>query len=356
MNARIAAILVAALLVLGGGALFLQQQGRSQRPAESGVLGQPLLKGLQAAAVSTIRIGEPGATLTLERKDVRWVIAERAGFPADLGKVRDFVIQAIALKVGQSEPIGDKDRARLLLDAAGTRVEFKDTQGKMLASFIAGRKFFRREPENPDKAAADGRFVLLPEEPGRVVVVASPLTQVTARTAEWVSHQGLAIEKLRTLEYRPAAGEGWKIERAGDNAEWQLAGAKPHEKLEITKANAAAYSLQNLDIADVAASDMRPEDSGLDQPARITAATFEGLTYTIKVGKPAGEQYHVAFTVAGEPKAEGKDAEARNRKLAERLPREKALADYVLLVAKGRLDDVLKARAELLARPQEQKK
>ena len=356
MNARIAAILVAALLVLGGGALYLQQQGRSQRPAESGTLGQPLLKGLQAAAVSTIRIGEPGATLTLERKDARWIIAERAGFPADPGKVRDFVIQAIALRVGQSEPIGDQDRARLQLDASGTAVEFKDAQGKTLASFIAGRKFFKREPENPDKAAADGRFVLLPDDAGRVVVVASPLTQVTARTAEWVGRQGLAIEKLRTLEYRPAAGEGWEIERATDNAVWKLAGAKPHEKLEITKANAAAYSLQNLDIADVAASDSKPEDTGLNQPALITAATFEGLTYTIKVGKLAGEQYYAAFSVAGEPKAEGKDAEERQRKLAERLPREKALADYVLLVAKGRLDDVLKARAELLAKPEAKQK
>ncbi|TAN54095.1 MAG: DUF4340 domain-containing protein [Betaproteobacteria bacterium] len=356
MNARIAAFLVAALLVLGGGALLLQQQGRSQRPAESGALGQPLLKGLQAAAVSSIRIGEAGATLTLERKDARWIIAERAGFPADLGKVRDFVIQAIGLKVGQSEPIGDKDRARLQLDVSGARVEFLDAQGKTLASFIAGRKFFKREPENPGQAAADGRFVLLPDDPGRVVVVASPLTQVTARTAEWVSRQGLAIEKLRTLEYRPAAGEGWKIERAGDNTEWQLAGAKPQEKLEITKVNAAAYSLQNLDIADVAAGNLKPEDTGLDQPAQITAATFEGLTYTIRVGKLAGEQYHVAFGVAGEPKTEGQDAEERNRKLAEHLPREKALADYVLLVAKGRLEDVLKARAELLAKPQEQKK
>jgi len=354
MNARLAAILVAALLVLGGGALFLQQQGRSQRPAEAGALGQPLLKELKAAAVSTIQIREADATLTLERKDERWIVAERAGFPADLGKVRDFVVQAIELKIGQTEAIGDKDRGRLNLDASGAQVEFKDAQGKSLARFIAGQKFFKREPENPAKAAADGRFVLLPDDPARVVVVANPLALATARSAEWIDRQGLAIERVRALEYRPPGGEGWKIERADDNADWQLAGAKPHEKLEVTKANAAVYVLSRLELADVAAA--KTEDTGLDRAAVITATTFEGLSYTLRVGKQAGEQYYVAIDLAGEPVTEGKDAEDRKRKLAERLPREKALAAYVLLVAKSRLEDVLKPRAELLAKPEAKKK
>ena len=354
MNARIAAVLVVLLAALGGGALLVYQQGRSQRPAEAVALGQPLLKDLKAAQVSAIQIRESQATLTLERKDERWVIAERAGFPADLERVRDFAIKAIELKIGQAEPIGEKDRTRLNLDASGTLVEFRDAQGKPLARFIAGKKFFKREPENADKATGDGRFVLLPEDPGRVIVVSNPLTQATAKSAEWISRSGLAIEKVKSLEVRPAAGEGWKIERSGDNADWKLAGIRPQEKLEITKANAAAYSLASLELADVASKEAL--DTGLDKPALITAATFDGLSYTIRVGKLAGEQHYVTASVAGEPKAEGKDAEERNKKLAERLVREKALAGQVLLVARSRLDDVLKPRAELLAKPEEKKK
>lgn len=354
MNARLAAILIVLLAVLGGGALLYHQQGRSQRPADSAALGQPLLKGLKAAQVSAIQIREPKATLTLERKDERWVVVERAGFPADLDKVRDFVIKAIELKIGQFEAIGEKDRARLNLDASGALVDFNDAQGKPLARFIAGRKYFKREPENADKATGDGRFVLLPDDLGHVIVVSNPLTQATARSAEWISRSGLAVDQVKSLEVRPAEGNGWKIEREGDNAEWKLDGAKPPEKLEITRANAAAYSLASLDLADVAPRDA--QDTGLDTPALLTAATFDGLSYTIRIGKLVGEQHYVAISVAGEPKAEGKDAEARNRKLAERLAREKALAGHVLLVAKSRLDDVLRPRAELLARSVENKK
>jgi len=107
MNARVAAILILLLALLGGGALFYHQQGQTQRPAEAGALGQTLLKGLKAAEVSAIQIREPGSTLTLERKDLRWVVAERDGFPADLDRVRDFVLKALELKIGQTEPIGE---------------------------------------------------------------------------------------------------------------------------------------------------------------------------------------------------------------------------------------------------------
>ena len=74
------------------------------------------------------------------------------------------------------------------------------------------------------------------------------------------------------------------------------------------------------------------------------------------MGKLSGDNYHAAIAVAGEPKPEGKDAEERLKKINERLPREKALAAFTLLVPKSKLDDVLKKRADLLARKEEKKK
>jgi hypothetical protein len=355
MNARIAIALVLALVVLGGGALYLQQQRGAQRPAEVSVLGQPLLKGLKVAEVGAIRIREADSTLTLERRDARWIIAERDGFAADLGKVRDFLVHAIELKIGQSEAIGDKDRARLKLDAAGTQVEFLDGAGKPLAAFIAGSKYFKSTPENPEKAAADGRFVLLPGEPGRVIVVASPLVQATARSAEWIDQRGYSIERVRSLEYRPAGGEGWKVERGDENADWKLAGARANEKVEAIRANSASYVLRSLDIADVAPREVKPQETGLDRADLITATTFDGLTYAIRVGSLAGDRHYVTATVAGEPKPEGKDAEERARQLAGRLPHEQALSKYLLLVARNRLEDVLKPRAGMLVRPDAKK-
>ena len=336
MNARVVAVLVLLLAVLGGGALFYQHQERTRRPDNVATLGRTLFKDLKAADIAAIRIVEPKETITVRRKDERWVIAERADFPADLAKVREFVLKAIGLKVGQSEALGEKDRARLNLDASGTRVEFLNAEGKPLGSFLVGRKYFKREVENPDKAIPDGRWVALPAEAGTAFLVGDPLTQATVRTAEWVERSSFQVEKVKTLQVRYPGGEGWRIERAADNAEWRLDGAKPGEKLDTARVNAASYSLQLLEVADVAPKDA--PDTGLDKPITIDATTLEGASYAIKVGKLAGENYYVSFTASGvKPEAKG----------AEQV---KALSPHVLLIPKAKLEDTLKKRSELLER------
>jgi hypothetical protein len=233
MNARIAAVLVVLLIALGGGALLLQRQEAGRRPAGVDALGQKLVKDLKAADIAAIRIAEPKASLTLQRRDEGWVIAERENFPADLGKVRGFVLKAIDLKAGLSEPIGEKDRARLNLDepgkkseTAGTLLEFSGADGKPLAQLIVGKKYFRREVENPEKAAADGRFVMRPEDGGTVYIVSDPLVQASVRSADWIDRSSFQIEKVKSLEVAYPQGGGYRIERSGDNAEWTLAGAR----------------------------------------------------------------------------------------------------------------------------------
>lgn len=341
MNARIAAILVVLLAVLGGGALLYQQQERSRRPENVGTLGRTLFKDLKAADIAAIRIVEPKATLTVQRKGERWVIAERGDFPADLSKVRDFVLKVIGLKVGQSEPLGDKDRARLNLDASGTRIEFTDSADKSLGVLIVGRKYFKREVENPDKAIPDGRFVVLPGEAGTAYIVADPLTQANVKTAEWIDRASFQVEKVKTLEVRYPDGAGYRIERAADNADWKLVGARPGEKLDIPRANAASYSLQLLELADVAPKDAA--DTGLDKPISVHATTLEGATYAIKVGKLAGDNYYASFTASG-IKPDAKDAE-----------RVKIQSQHVLLVPRSKLEDTLKQRADLLEKKEGKK-
>jgi len=352
MNARVVAVLLVLLTAMGGGALLVQQPG-SQKPADAAVLGQALFKGLQAADVSSVVIRQPKSALTISRQDERWVIAERDGFPADFDKVREFVLKMIALKVGQAEPIGDKDRARLNLDESGTAVELLGAGGKPLARLTAGRKYFKVEPENPDRSPGDGRYVALPEDAKRVIVVADPLAQASTRSADWIGKSGIAAEKVKSLEVRyhdGAAGAAWKIERSGDNADWKLAGARADEKLEITKANAAAYTFAQIELADVAPKDSKAEDTGLSKPTIVTAATLDGLTYTLKLGKLDGENYYASVAVTGEPKPEGKDAGERLKKISERLAREQALAAYTVLIAQSKLEDILKKRADLLAK------
>jgi len=353
MNARAVLVLVVLLAILGGGALIYLHQENAERPGNVASLGKPLLPELKAADIASIRIAQPNATLTLQRRDDGWVIAERRGFPADVAKVRDFVIQVLELKVGQSEPIGEKDRARLNVDASGTQVEFASADGKSLGKLTVGKKYFKSgEVENPDKARADGRFVSVPAQAATVYIVSDPLTQASTKSADWIDHTSFQVEKVKTLEVKKPDGEAWKLERAGDNADWKLTPMKPGEKLNTGNANAATYSLSLLELADVAPDDAK--DTGLDNPTLIRAATFDGLTYEIQVGKLQGDNYFVRFTSSGS--VQGQDGDERIKKLRERQPREKLLSGYVLMIPKSKLDDTLKPRNDLLEKKPDQKK
>jgi hypothetical protein len=349
LSARVVAILAVLLVALGGAALLYRHQEAARGPDNAAALGRVPFKDLKAADITAVRIVEPKASLTLQRKDERWVLAERADFPADVSKVREFVLKVIGLKIAQSEPLGEKDRARLNLDASGTRIEFLNSKNESLGVLVIGRKYFKREVENPDRALGDGRFVALPAEAGTAYLVGDPLTQANAKSAEWIDRTSFQVEKVKTLEVRTPAGGGYRIERSGDNADWKLAGLKPGEKLDVSRANAASYSLQLLELADVAPKDA--PDTGLDKPTLVDATTLDGLSYAIKVGKLVGENYYVTFTSAGTPKVDEKSKDKEQAKAADKAAREKALSPHVLLIPKSKLEDTLKPRAELLEKP-----
>ena len=100
---------------------------------------------------------------------------------------------------------------------------------------------------------------------------------------------------------------------------------------------------------------MAPQGTTLEQPVSIQAATFDGLTYGLKVGKLQGDNYPVSFSSSGTLRKDEKEAE-RIKKIEERLPREKLLSNYVLLIPKSKLEDTLKKRPEMLEKKDDAKK
>jgi hypothetical protein len=88
----------------------------------------------------------------------------------------------------------------------------------------------------------------------------------------------------------------------------------------------------------------------------VVASTFDGLTYTLKLGKARGDDFYATLWVSGEAKSTGADAGERTNSLAERLPREKALAGHILLIPRSKFEDVLRKRAELLEKKDPAKK
>ncbi len=422
MNKGIAVILALLALVMGVGAIVtLRDQGATTPAAGSSNLGQPLLQ-LKAAEVARITIRAPQATLTLEKKNERWVINERGGFAADLDKVSELVVKAIELKTGQVEAIGENERARMQLGApvpaaaapsssapssaegAATALVFAGTDGKTLAELWLGKKYFKTAPEgDATKAQGDGRYVMLPADPARVVVVADPLKQASSNASDWIAREGVVVDNIKSLEVKLPEG-GYRIERALLETPWQLDGgsAKPAKPaaaaakagsplanstaasstaasnpaagpgssataggLDQSRANNASFALAKLDLEDIAAPDTAAgSGTAADKTGDIIASTFDGIDYRIKVGSLEGTRYRVQITVQGDisrpapsapPNEKPEDKTKREKAFAEqtaalnaRIAREKALGPFTLLMAKTKFDEVLKPREAML--------
>ncbi len=427
MNKGIAVILALLALVMGVGAIVtLRDQGATTPAAGSSNLGQPLLQ-LKAAEVARITIRAPQATLTLEKKNERWVINERGGFAADLDKVSELVVKAIELKTGQVEAIGENERVRMQLGApvpaaaaapsssapssaegAATALVFAGADGKTLAELWLGKKYFKTAPEgDATKAQGDGRYVMLPADPARVVVVADPLKQASSNASDWIAREGVVVDNIKWLEVKLPEG-GYRIERALLETPWQLDGgsataAKPAKPaaaaaakagrplasstaasstaashppagpgssataggLDQSRANNATFALAKLDLEDIAAADTAAgTGAAADKTGDIIASTFDGIDYRIKVGSLEGTRYRVQITVQGDisrpapsapPNEKPEDKTKREKAFAEqtaalnaRIAREKALGPFTLLMAKTKFDEVLKPREAML--------
>ena len=122
-------------------------------------------------------------------------------------------------------------------------------------------------------------------------------------------------------------------------------------------------------MADVAAKDA---DTGLDGTTQVNVATFDGLEYRMKFGKVDKDRTYAQLVVDGTParvakqapvgekpedKAKREKTEAEETKrFTDRVAREKALATFTVLAVKGKLDDVIKKRADMLKVEQKEEK
>jgi hypothetical protein len=369
MSARMLAVLVGLLVLIGGGAAWHYRQDNRNTTVES--LGKPLLPDLKAAQVSAIEIRQPEGTLTLVRKDERWVIAERADFPADATKVREFLLKLIELKIGQNEPLAAADRPRLQLAESGkeaaTRLVLKAADGKALGTLLVGKKYFKgATPDNAERMPGDGRFVMLPASAERVFIVSDALAQASAKTALWVQTDGIAVANPVMMEMRFHDGERWRINKLDGNQGWKLDPLKPGEKADQSKLSGAAYGLYELKLSDVAAPGQSDADTGLDKALTLTAESQEGARYLLKLGKPREQDaaIHARIVVEKAPEVKpripykdekpedkakfDKEYNERFAKDQNRYAREKALVAWTVMIPLKSLNEVLKRRADLL--------
>src|SRR5262245_52510074 len=104
-----------------------------------------LFQDLPVNDIERIQIRSSSATVTLEKKENKWGVAERNDYPADFEKIRDLARTLWQLKAVRNLEIGPSQFERLKIAApgvgidSGVEIDLKGENGNGIASLILGK-------------------------------------------------------------------------------------------------------------------------------------------------------------------------------------------------------------------------
>jgi hypothetical protein len=373
MGRKALVLLAVLLLVLGGVAGFIYKGGNSDWKQADTQAGAKVLGGITINDIAAIHIKSAKDELNLERTGGVWGIKQRAGYPADAQKIGPLLVKLSELKVTQTEAISEALRPRLQLAApgatggsteGGTALELLDAKGKPLGSLILGKAITRKSDiPGATRDVPTGRYLLKPEAPATAIAINDPLTEIDASPAAWLDKTFIKPDRVKSITFSSDGKPRWTMQR-NEEAEmaWQLKDAAKGEDFDTGKAQDEARGLAGIGMVDLAMN-TKPDDlAGGDV---LAFDTFDGLSYTLTLGKKDGENRPVLMGVSGKltpapERTPGKDEKPEDKAKLDKEYKDKAAANEaraahelamdkkVFLVADASIVPLVKDRATLM--------
>lgn len=383
MSSRLVLVLWLAAIALGGAVFAVKsKQGDQARSLIRRMGGQTLLERFPAAEVASIGINGAEGSVHLQKKDGKWVVVEREGYPANVSMVHDLLRTVEELKVIDGIEAGPAYASRFGMEETSTdpaerglTVAFADANGKELAKLSVG-KTLGAEPANPMMGGgASGRFVRNHADDSGIYKTGELFASLSAEPKRWLAEDFLQVQKPATVSVtQPGKDElAWKLTRENEEANFTLADAKPEEKPEASTLAPFKSLLSYSRFDDVASTAEVEKRADTSRKQTATLVTVEGFTYTLTltpakpsekksadVQAPAENTYFLTVKVdATLPKERKKEADekpddakqkddafsTRLKELQDKLAKEKALEGRTFEVTRSTVDALLKDRA-----------
>jgi hypothetical protein len=373
MNRKQFIMLLALVVVAGAAGLVVNRHSQDAWRSGGAAIGQKLLPNLAVNDIAQIRVRTGTNELSVARRDNVWRVHERADYPANFSQIRELIMKLADLKISQNEEVGPSQLGRFGLQPpgpatnSGTQFECRDAAGKSLATLLLGKKHLRKPAAGSPYAGMggdgwpDGRYVM-PDAAGRAVaLISDPLDQIQPNPQQWLNKDFIHPEKPRAIAVQfPEATNSWRLTRASETNDWQLADPRSGEKLDPSKLYSVTSPFSSVSFNDVAPRGTNPPPS----LTMVTVETFDGFDYTARIGPKDNDHYPVQVAVAATLATErtpAKDEKADDKarldkefkegqaRLADKLTREKQLANWVYQLPAYNVDELLKLRSQLLA-------
>lgn len=261
-----------------------------REPERTDIGKGPVIAGLndRINAISELRITSADkGEVVLSRSDDGWRVQQRAGWPADTGKLRDYLLRLATARRVEAKTALAANYSRLGVEdvdakgAHGARLDITGG-GEPLALIVGlnnprGRGSYVRVPGDDQSWLAD--LDIAPER----------------KAENWLQRDLIDVDPRRIVrvEIRPAKGEAIILSRdAINDSQWQLDGLAKGKQLVQTAVDGVDGFLQGLRLEDVARAEGEPPADALH--ARFVTA--DGLDVGLLVWQHDGAPWG-RFTV-----------------------------------------------------------
>jgi Domain of unknown function (DUF4340) len=283
MNRQQFSVLVFIVALLGAVGWVVYQRGNSSWQSAGQTIGFKLIPYLQINDVAQIAIESGTNQSTLVRNNDLWTVRERNDYPANFSQISDLLMKLADVKVVQHEETQSSELPRFNLlqpgtdTNSGTLLELKDQNGKRLASILLGKDHMNQQPNG--QGWPDGRYVLLLSKAVDVGVISETFDSTTANPSDWLDKTFFKIANPKSIAVTfPVATNSWKLERASETNDWELADTRPGEKLDSSKVDDITGSFDSPGFNDVSPGTTAPASA-----MTVTIETLDGTNYVAKI-------------------------------------------------------------------------
>ncbi len=287
MNAKTLYILVAVALLALGAAVAINFSNRPESDVSE--QAKPLLPQLHDHVndVSAITLTGAGDQVlaTLKRGNDGWSVAEKSGYPADLAKIREFLLKLDAATIVEAKTSNPK----LYADLGVSDLKDKDAKG-MLVELSGLAQPVRIIVGNFNGAGGGGTFVRRDGEAQSLLVKGN--LSIAKNVADWEKRDlaDIASSRLKSVVLTSPDGKVLKVykEQPADS-NFKIADVpKGRETSSEFAANSLGSTLAGLKADDVvAAKDAAPDE----KVYKAGYATFDGLVVDIAAWARDGKDY-----------------------------------------------------------------
>jgi hypothetical protein len=382
MNKKSVTILWATALLLAIGVAILSSKKTDSGKANTErARGETLFTSFPAKDVAKLAIRTVDGSVTMEKKDGNWQIAERENYPAKVSNINTLLRTIEDLKINNAIEAGSSYAKRFGVDLDakqseqhGTLIEMSDASGNSIARMVLGKE-----------SDGGGQFVRNVADESGVYVTSEAFPTATSSAKDWLNDDFIKVEKITSLSVSPPAKPEeveWKLTREDDTADFTLDGLKPGETINATNTSALKSLLNFARFQDVMPKAKLADHEKATDRRKLVIGTKDGFTYTITfstkpneappstLAKPEdsppaaeGDAFYMTVAVTADIKKERtkdkdekpEDAKSKDeayaatvKTLEEKLAAEKAYEGHLYEISKYVIDPVLKPRTDFI--------